>query len=82
MVVEAAVLGLGVALARASLVADEIASGRLVTALPHAAPTACAYYLLCRPEAAACPRFICFRDWLVEECEPRPRAELPRRLSI
>ena len=51
MLIDATVLGLGVALARASLVADRLSSGALVCPLRLAAPTALSYYLLCLPEA-------------------------------
>ena len=47
MVVDAALLGLGVALARTSLVADELAAGRLVKALPQATPTAFNHSSIC-----------------------------------
>jgi LysR family glycine cleavage system transcriptional activator len=45
LVIEAAVPGLGVALARTSLLADDIATGRLVFAFPRAAPTAFSYFV-------------------------------------
>jgi LysR family glycine cleavage system transcriptional activator len=77
MVVDAALLGLGIALARTSLIADELDSGRLVIAYPHTAPTAFSYYLLCRPQSATCPRIERFRDWLLEECKPRVPLETP-----
>ncbi len=56
MMIEAATVGLGVALARASLVAEHIASGALVCPLRLAAPTALTYYLLGLPEAVNRPR--------------------------
>ena len=49
MLISAAILGLGVALARASLAADQIASGALVCPLKLAAPTSYSYYLLGLP---------------------------------
>jgi LysR family transcriptional regulator, glycine cleavage system transcriptional activator len=67
MLINAAMLGLGVALARASLVADRIASGALVCPLELVAPTAYTYYLLGLPEAVEQPRIAVFRDLLVEE---------------
>jgi LysR family glycine cleavage system transcriptional activator len=67
MLIEAAVLGLGVALARASLVAGQIASGALVCPLMLVAPAAFTYYLLGLPEAVARPRIAAFREILVEE---------------
>ncbi len=67
MLINAALLGLGVALARASLVADQIASGALVCPLELVAPTAFSYYLLGLPETLERPRIALFRGLLVEE---------------
>jgi LysR family glycine cleavage system transcriptional activator len=67
MLIDAAVLGLGVALARASLVAGQIASGTLICPLTLIAPAAFTYYLLGLPEAIARPRVAAFREMLVEE---------------
>jgi LysR family transcriptional regulator, glycine cleavage system transcriptional activator len=67
MMIDAAVLGLGVALARASLVADRLASGALVCPLPLTAPTAFSYYLLGLPETAERPKIALFRSLLVAE---------------
>jgi LysR family glycine cleavage system transcriptional activator len=67
MLINAAVLGLGVALARASLVAGQIASGTLVCPLELVAPTAHTYYLLGLPEADERPKISMFRNLLVEE---------------
>src|SRR5262249_37619808 len=67
LLIEAAVLGLGVALTRASLVADHIASGELVCPLRRSAPTAFAYYLLGLPEASSMPKVALFRDIMLAE---------------
>jgi LysR family transcriptional regulator, glycine cleavage system transcriptional activator len=67
MLINAAVLGLGVAMARASLVADQMASGALVCPLKLVAPTAFTYYLLGLPEAADRPRIVTLRQLLVQE---------------
>jgi len=66
-VIEAAVHGLGVALARTSLVADHLASGTLVCPFRHAAPTAFAYYLVGLPEAASLAKVVRFSQWLQAE---------------
>jgi LysR family glycine cleavage system transcriptional activator len=65
LAIEAALLGHGVALARTSLVADDLAAGRLVRVLPQTAPSAFQYYLVCRPEAAQIGKIVRFREWLV-----------------
>jgi len=67
LVIEAAVHGLGVALARASLVADPLANGTLIRPLRHAAPTAFAYYLVGLPEAASAGKIVRFTEWLHAE---------------
>jgi LysR family glycine cleavage system transcriptional activator len=67
MLINAAMLGLGVALARASLVAERVASGILVCPLSLAAPTGFAYYLLALPEAVDRPTIALFRSLLVAE---------------
>jgi LysR family transcriptional regulator, glycine cleavage system transcriptional activator len=67
MMIGAAELGLGVAVARASLVADQMARGTLVCPLRLAAPTAFTYYLLGLPEAVDRPKIAAFRELLVGE---------------
>ena len=67
MLINAALLGLGVALARTSLVADHVASGALVCPLKLAAPTAYSYYLLSPSELADRPKIAMFRRLLVTE---------------
>ena len=67
-VLQAAVDGAGVALARSVMVRDDLAAGRLVR--PFGARgelPALAYYVVHRPEAEAMPQVVAFRDWLVEE---------------
>jgi LysR family transcriptional regulator, glycine cleavage system transcriptional activator len=67
MLINAAMLGLGVALARVSLVADHIVGGALVCPLPIAAPTAYSYYLLGLPEQADRPKIVAFRKLVAAE---------------
>jgi LysR family transcriptional regulator, glycine cleavage system transcriptional activator len=67
LAIEAAVLGLGVALARLSLVADHLASGALVSPLPVTTPTAFAYYIVALPEVIALPDIVRFTEWLQDE---------------
>jgi LysR family glycine cleavage system transcriptional activator len=77
LAIEAAMIGLGVALGRASLVSDLVADGTLVCPLPLSAPTAFSYYLLVLPEAAAQPKIVRFREWLqAEAATTRVNAEL------
>jgi LysR family glycine cleavage system transcriptional activator len=69
MVVEAAIQGQGVALARRSLSLDELALGRLVLPFPKVAPvaTGLAYYLVGPSENFKRPEIAAFRSWLRQE---------------
>ncbi len=67
LTLEAAVNSLGLALGRRSLVAGDLAAGRLVEAVPRYAPTAFAYYLVCLPETVDQPSIAAFCNWLVGE---------------
>jgi LysR family glycine cleavage system transcriptional activator len=67
MLVQAAVAGQGVALARSALAADDLAAGRLVRAFDIRLPVEYAYYVV-HPEAyAERPKVMAFRDWLLTE---------------
>ncbi|HLK83623.1 MAG TPA: transcriptional regulator GcvA [Xanthobacteraceae bacterium] len=67
LLIDAAVLGLGVALARGSLVYDHLANETLICPLHLAAPTAFAYYLVGLPETTGRHKIVRFRDWLHAE---------------
>jgi LysR family glycine cleavage system transcriptional activator len=73
LMLEAAANGLGLALARRSLVLADLAAGRLVRALAHEAPAQFSYYLVCLPEVAEKPTVVALRNWLIEECEQTTR---------
>ncbi|QGZ58650.1 transcriptional regulator GcvA [Paraburkholderia acidiphila] len=67
-VLQAAIEGHGVALARSVMARDDLAAGRLVRLFPEVALTsALAYYVVYRPECASLPRLVAFRDWLKDE---------------
>ena len=70
LTLEAAANGLGIALARLSLCAGDLASGRLVQVLPLSAPTTFAYFFVCLPEHADRLAVSAFRDWLIDEARP------------
>ena len=72
LMIEGAVLGLGVGLARASLVGDHLADGTLICPMPVAAPTRFSYYLLALPETAELPNIRQFRDWALAEARAMP----------
>jgi LysR family transcriptional regulator, glycine cleavage system transcriptional activator len=68
MSIQAAIEGLGVALGRAPLVADDLAAGRLVRPFDISVPTGYAYYFVCPPRALDRPKIAAFRAWLLAEC--------------
>jgi LysR family glycine cleavage system transcriptional activator len=67
LAIEAAVLGLGVALARLSLVTDYLASGALICPLALSTATAFAYHLVALPQVAGLPEVVLFSNWLRTE---------------
>jgi len=67
MLVLAAIEGQGVALGRGSLLAADLAAGRLVRPFAISYPTAFAYYLVYPPESLARRKVKAFRDWAVAE---------------
>ncbi len=64
MAIEAAASGLGIAMARAALINDELARGRLIAPYPSV-PSCCGYYLLYAPDALDNPRIRALHDWLL-----------------
>lgn len=67
-VLQAAMEGHGVALARSVMVEDDLRSQRLTRLFPDVrAPSPLAYYLVQRPECASMPRLAAFRDWMRAE---------------
>ena len=73
-VVHAARQGLGLALARWSLAADEVAKGHLVLAHPHALRFTRSYYFVCPEPYLTLPKVTVFREWLlaVAAASPKP----------
>jgi LysR family glycine cleavage system transcriptional activator len=64
LVIEAAVLGRGVALAKASLAAADLAEGRLIKPFGTALPVDFAYHVVCPEAKLALRKVVLFRDWL------------------
>lgn len=72
LAVRAAISGMGVALVTKAFVADDLASGRLVRALPekYDMPTAFHHYLVYpTPPSEKRKRLRIFRDWLLQHAE-------------
>ena len=73
-VLQAAIEGQGVALARSVMAHDDVAAGRLLRLFPEIRMASkLAYYVVYRPECAALPKLAVFRDWLMSEAA----AQLP-----
>lgn len=67
MVLQAAVEGQGVALARSQLVTDDLRAGRLIRPFEVETPAPLAYYFVCREEALRSNKVAVFRDWVLDE---------------
>jgi LysR family transcriptional regulator, glycine cleavage system transcriptional activator len=63
--VRSAEAGAGLALARWSLVATEVASGRLAIAARSATPYGKAYFFVCPTKLRTMSKVVAFRDWLL-----------------
>jgi LysR family glycine cleavage system transcriptional activator len=69
MVIDAALEGHGVALARSALAARSLLSGRLVRLFDVSLPAPFAYYIVCPKSVSAMPKIILFREWLLSEAQ-------------
>lgn len=82
MALEAAMKGLGVALARTAHVVDELAARQLVRLFSIRCPSNVAYYLLCPAGREKQPSIATFRDWVLGELRTmRPPERKSRRIS-
>ena len=75
MVVQAAVAGQGVALARSAIASSDLAAGRLVRPFKLRLPVEAAYYIVYPPAYAQRNKVVAFREWLKVEGE-RQNAEI------
>jgi LysR family glycine cleavage system transcriptional activator len=75
---QAAVDGQGIALARSSLIGNDIANGVLVRLFDIEVPSAFRYYLVYPTRLAQSPKLQRFRAWLREEIARDAEAEAPR----
>lgn len=67
MLIDAAVDGQGVALARTTLAAWDLINKRLVRPFKVALPLAKSYWIVCPKATASLPKIDVFRDWLLAE---------------
>jgi LysR family glycine cleavage system transcriptional activator len=66
-VLQAAIDGHGVALARSVMAHDDLAAGRLVRLFPNIRfDSPLAYFVVYRAECSSLPRLVAFRDWLLD----------------
>lgn len=67
LLIQAAIEGLGVALARSALVEDDLADGRLIKPFAIGLPATSAYYLVHAAGAESLPKVKAFTSWLLNE---------------
>ncbi len=67
MLIDAAVDGQGIALARTTLAAWDLINGRLVRPFRTAVPLSKTYWIVCPKATASLPKIVAFRDWLLTE---------------
>jgi LysR family glycine cleavage system transcriptional activator len=75
--IQAAIEGEGVVLGRSALVADELASGRLIRPFKLSLPAGFAYYVVCPTRMLKRPGVKAFHDWLIREA----RSQADQRLQ-
>jgi DNA-binding transcriptional LysR family regulator len=73
LLLPAAIGGLGVALARASLVEADLASGRLVQLFSRSVPTRHSYFIVYPPRSKSFGKIQVFQEWLLEQVRPVER---------
>ena len=74
MLIDAAIDGHGVALARTTLAAWDLIHKRLVRPFPVALPLAKSYWIVCPKATADLPKLVAFRDWLLAQARDDARA--------
>jgi LysR family glycine cleavage system transcriptional activator len=67
MVIDAAVDGQGVALARTTLAAWDLLNGRLVQPFSATLRTAKTYWIVCPKATSTLPKITLFREWMLAE---------------
>jgi LysR family glycine cleavage system transcriptional activator len=67
MLIDAAIDGQGIALARTALAAADLINGRLVRPFQTTLPLKNTYWIVCPKATSALPKMTTFRDWLLAE---------------
>ena len=75
MVIDAAIDGQGIALARTTLAASDLINGRLIRPFANSLPLSKTYWIVCPKATSNVPKIVTFRNWLLAEA-----AEDARRL--
>jgi len=75
LLLEAAIAGLGVALARASLVAADLKSGRLVRLFSRSVPTRNSFFIVYPRGSESFGKIQVFQEWLLEQVRPVERKD-------
>src|SRR5258705_5109972 len=74
MVIDAAINGQGIALARTTLSAWDLINSRLVRPFPETLRLSKTYWIICPKATAALPKIVTFRDWLLAEASQDMRS--------
>jgi LysR family glycine cleavage system transcriptional activator len=67
MVIDAAINGQGIALARTTLAAWDLIHGHLARPFPLSLPLSKTYWIICPKATANLPKIATFREWLLAE---------------
>jgi LysR family transcriptional regulator, glycine cleavage system transcriptional activator len=87
MLIDAAVDGHGIALARTTLAAWDLISKRLVSPFTVALPLSKQYWIVCPKATVTLPKLVAFRDWILSEADEDLRRlqavdEPPRKREV
>jgi LysR family glycine cleavage system transcriptional activator len=83
MLIDAAINGQGIALARTTLVAADLIDGRLIRPFQIALPLKNTYWIVCPRGTSMLPKIVAFRDWLLAEATgDAQRLEAHRATSV
>ena len=82
MLIDAAIDGQGVALARTTLAAWDLVNGRLVRPFAVSLPISKTYWIVCPRPMATLPKIKIFREWLLAEAADDLRRLRELELSV
>ena len=74
MVIDAAINGQGVALARTTLATWDLINSRLVLPFAHSLPLSKTYWIICPKATSNLPKIVTFRNWLLAEAAKDARS--------